>query len=202
MNANEAIVATIVGELSNAENQGVAFSYLPIFSGAGEVIGTVIGGALVFPADKYPSLFGHSEFLKTFPWVSLSCSLLIASFFLPNALCVLFFTLQFTLVASYLKESYRGAAAAPPKFIIFLKVWDRLIQFVRNIIYRNHPSPSGAEAIEAQETEPLLETTANIPPSARTEFITVPVFSRNVLIVIGREAREPKQWNQGLSGLV
>ena len=67
LNANQGIVSTIFGELSNSSNQSLAFSLMPIFWGLGAVLGPVIGGSLVFPAEKFPSLFGDNELLKRFP---------------------------------------------------------------------------------------------------------------------------------------
>jgi MFS family permease len=68
LNANQGIISTIFGELSNSSNQSIAFSLMPIFWGLGAVIGPVIGGALVFPDQRFPSLFGGSELLKRFPY--------------------------------------------------------------------------------------------------------------------------------------
>jgi MFS family permease len=69
LNANQSIISTIFGELSNSSNQSIAFSLLPIFWGLGAVIGPVIGGALVYPTQKLPSLFGNSELLEHFPYI-------------------------------------------------------------------------------------------------------------------------------------
>ena len=68
LNANQGIISTIFGELSNSSNQSIAFSLMPIFWGLGAVIGPVIGGALVFPDQRFPSLFGESKLLKQFPY--------------------------------------------------------------------------------------------------------------------------------------
>jgi MFS family permease len=68
LNANSSIISTIFGELTNLSNQSIAFSLLPIFWGLGGVIGPVIGGALVFPVQNFPSLFGDSVVLERFPY--------------------------------------------------------------------------------------------------------------------------------------
>jgi len=43
---------------------------MPIFWGLGAVVGPIIGGALVFPAKQFPSLFGDIELLKRFPYAA------------------------------------------------------------------------------------------------------------------------------------
>lgn len=69
-NANSSIITTIFGELSDSSNQSKAFSLMPIFWGLGAVVGPIIGGALVFPAKQFPSLFGDIELLKRFPYAA------------------------------------------------------------------------------------------------------------------------------------
>lgn len=60
----------MLAELSNASTESTAFSFIPVSSGAGEVLGILLGGALAFPAERFPALFGENDFLKEFPYVS------------------------------------------------------------------------------------------------------------------------------------
>jgi MFS family permease len=70
LNANSSVISTIFGELSNSSNQSTAFTLLPIFWSLGAVIGPIIGGALVFPTEKFPFIFGQSTLIKRCPYIS------------------------------------------------------------------------------------------------------------------------------------
>lgn len=72
-----------------------AYSYIPIASCSGAIIGPIIGGALARPADQFPSLFGNSQFLKDYPY------------FLPCAIPVTFTVVAWTITFLFLKETVK-----------------------------------------------------------------------------------------------
>ncbi|KAG5653637.1 hypothetical protein H0H81_011739 [Sphagnurus paluster] len=72
--------------------------FLPLSWFAGVTIGPLIGGYLSRPADRFPSLFGQSAFMKQYPY------------FLPCAVPAAF-SAFFSIVAIYfLKETLRSPA--------------------------------------------------------------------------------------------
>jgi hypothetical protein len=70
-----------------------AFSFLPMVYGIGVIVGPMIGGLLSNPVDNFPNLFGHSAFLRQFPY------------FLPCAVCACFTTFGFLMAFFFLEET-------------------------------------------------------------------------------------------------
>ncbi|PMD31802.1 MFS general substrate transporter [Hyaloscypha variabilis F] len=63
------VIRTAVAEtVPQKELQPIAFSIIPMVWTAGSVIGPMIGGMLVYPADRYPKVFGKLRFFCTFPF--------------------------------------------------------------------------------------------------------------------------------------
>jgi MFS family permease len=69
-----------------------AYAYLPVAWSTGGTLAPIIGGSLSHPAERFPTLFGNSEFLKQYPYF-LPCSVpaavsaiafLVAYFFLKE----------------------------------------------------------------------------------------------------------------------
>jgi MFS family permease len=57
----------------------------------GIIIGPVLGGFLADPAGSYPSIFGHVEFLRRFPYAPPN---VLSAFFLSSAGLGVFFGLR------------------------------------------------------------------------------------------------------------
>ena len=69
MNGNVGIIRTMVAEIvPERELQPRAFSIMPLVWTIGSIFGPAFGGALARPAEKYPNVFGDSEFLKKYPF--------------------------------------------------------------------------------------------------------------------------------------
>ncbi|PHH67051.1 hypothetical protein CDD81_4446 [Ophiocordyceps australis] len=93
-NGNVAIIRTIVAEIvPEKELQPRAFSLMPLVWSLGSVIGPAFGGALAQPAEKYPSVFGHLDFFKRFPYA------------LPNFVATVFFLTSATTVFLFFQET-------------------------------------------------------------------------------------------------
>lgn len=71
--------------------QARAFSIMPLVWCVGSVFGPILGGALASPVEKYPALFGDSNFLKRFP------------FALPNLVSAVVFAGGVTVGVLFLK---------------------------------------------------------------------------------------------------
>lgn len=82
-----------MGEMTDATNVAQAFAYQPISWSTGATIGPLIGGALSHPTERFPSLFGGSEFLKRHPY------------FLPCSIPATFSVLAWLVTLSLLKET-------------------------------------------------------------------------------------------------
>lgn len=80
-NGNVGIIRTSVAELvPQKELQPRAFSIMPLIWTIGSIFGPSIGGSLVYPAERFPKLFGGVKLLEQYP------------FALPNlAISTLFF---------------------------------------------------------------------------------------------------------------
>ena len=80
MNGNVGIIRTVVAEIvPERELQPRAFSIMPLVWTIGSIFGPAFGGTLARPVEKHPAWFGHSEFLRRFP------------FALPNLVSACFF---------------------------------------------------------------------------------------------------------------
>lgn len=77
LNGNVGVAKTALSELCDDTNSAKAFSYIGVATGAGRVIGPIIGGFLSQPALKYPSLFSQDGFFGRFPFV-LPCLIVAA----------------------------------------------------------------------------------------------------------------------------
>lgn len=93
-NGNVGILRTIVAEMVPQKSlQPRAFATLPFVWQVGAILGPILGGSLASPARKFPQLFGHSKFLKTFPYA------------LPNLVATVIFTIGILAGILFLKES-------------------------------------------------------------------------------------------------
>jgi hypothetical protein len=97
-------------EITDSTNLAQAYAYMPIAWSSGGTLGYVplifliasvtkdpfrsplIGGSLSRPADRFPNLFGHSQFLKTYPY------------FLPCAVPATFSALAWIVTFFFLRE--------------------------------------------------------------------------------------------------
>ncbi|XP_006458252.1 hypothetical protein AGABI2DRAFT_115264 [Agaricus bisporus var. bisporus H97] len=62
-----AVLHSALGEITDQSNQVLAFPVFGLFWPLGNVIGPIIGGALVDPVEHFPQLFGSSAFLRQYP---------------------------------------------------------------------------------------------------------------------------------------
>jgi hypothetical protein len=84
------MVAEMVPE---KELQPRAFSIMPLVWSIGSIFGPAFGGFFAKPAERFPSLFGSSQFLKAYP------------FALPNILGSVIFLISMTTGVLFLKET-------------------------------------------------------------------------------------------------
>ncbi|KAG5645916.1 hypothetical protein DXG03_005063 [Asterophora parasitica] len=90
---NVAVIHSVLGELTDSTNQGLAFPIYGLFWPLGAIIGPLIGGTLSNPATKYPLLF-DMPLLRTFPYLLPCitsalfglCGVVLAYYFLDETL--------------------------------------------------------------------------------------------------------------------
>ncbi|KAL0060381.1 hypothetical protein AAF712_012832 [Marasmius tenuissimus] len=93
LNGNIGVIKSIVAEITDSTNISRAYAFMPIAWSTGGVLGPMIGGALSRPADQFPDVFGHSEFMKKYPY------------FLPCAVPAAFSALAWVVTFLFLKET-------------------------------------------------------------------------------------------------
>ncbi|KAG0691640.1 major facilitator superfamily domain-containing protein [Suillus ampliporus] len=93
LNGNIGVMKSMTAEMTDSTNMARAWGFLPLAWASGTTLGPLIGGELARPADRFPNIFGHSEFLKTYPY------------FLPCAVPAAVSVLSWIVVFIYLKET-------------------------------------------------------------------------------------------------
>ncbi|KAL0577973.1 hypothetical protein V5O48_004009 [Marasmius crinis-equi] len=108
LNGNIGVIKSIVAEITDSTNIAQAYAFMPIAWSTGGVLGPIIGGALSRPADQFPGVFGHSEFLKKYPY------------FLPCAVPATFSAVAWVVTFLFLKETVPTAQSVS-RFFNFRK---------------------------------------------------------------------------------
>ncbi|KAG0694691.1 major facilitator superfamily domain-containing protein [Suillus ampliporus] len=109
LNGIVGVMKSMMVEITDSTNLAQAYAYMPIAWSTGGTIGPLIGGSLSRPADRFPNIFGHSQFLKTYPYF-LACA--VPATFSALAWVVTLFFLRETVptrvtLGSLLKGKYR-----------------------------------------------------------------------------------------------
>ncbi|KAG2359958.1 major facilitator superfamily domain-containing protein [Suillus spraguei] len=71
--AHNGLIKNLLMDITDATNLPKAYAYLQISFMLSAIIGPIAGGSLSQPTDRFPETFGHSELLKTYPYL-LSCA--------------------------------------------------------------------------------------------------------------------------------
>jgi MFS family permease len=69
LNGNVGVVKSMLGEMTDATNRGLAFAYWESAYGLGSIVGPMLGGMLVNPTERFHWLFGDSTFFKENPYL-------------------------------------------------------------------------------------------------------------------------------------
>lgn len=93
LNGNIGVLKSMIAEITDSTNLPLAYSYLPIAWSTGGTLGPMIGGFLSKPADRFPEIFGHSKFLKEYPY------------FLACAVPATFSAIAWLVTAFFLRET-------------------------------------------------------------------------------------------------
>ncbi|KAI0316457.1 MFS general substrate transporter [Amylostereum chailletii] len=93
LNGNIGVMKSMLAEITDSSNLAQVYGFLPIAWSTGGTLGPIIGGTLAHPAERFPNLFGNSEFLKTYPY------------FLPCAVPATFSAVAWFITFTHLKET-------------------------------------------------------------------------------------------------
>ncbi|KDR78797.1 hypothetical protein GALMADRAFT_244352 [Galerina marginata CBS 339.88] len=93
LNGNIGVIKSMMAEMTDSTNISKAYAYMPIAWSTGGTLGPIIGGSLSRPAERFPHLFGNSEFLKKYPY------------FLPCAVPATFSLVAWLVTFLFLKET-------------------------------------------------------------------------------------------------
>ncbi|KAG1746768.1 MFS multidrug-resistance DHA1 sub-family [Suillus paluster] len=93
LNGNIGVMKSMTVEMTDSTNVARAWGFLPLAWSSGTTLGPFIGGELARPVDRFPGVFGRSEFLKTYPY------------FLPCAVPATVSALSWIVIFLYLKET-------------------------------------------------------------------------------------------------
>lgn len=96
INGTVGAARTMVAESVDRKWHSRAFLLLPVAFNVANILGPVVGGALVHPVSNYPRMFNvtkSSQILEAFPYA------------LPSLLCTVLLVMEAGLVATFLKET-------------------------------------------------------------------------------------------------
>jgi MFS family permease len=93
LNGNIGVMKSVTAEITDSTNMARAWAFVPVAWSTGATLGPFIGGGLARPADRFPNIFGGSEFLKKYPY------------FLPCAVPATVSALTWIVIFLYFKET-------------------------------------------------------------------------------------------------
>jgi len=96
LNGNIGVLKSMMAEITDTTNIAEAYAYLPLAWMTGGTLGPMIGGLLSRPHERFPSLFGHNEFVAKYPY------------FLACAVPATFSVLAFFVTMIFLKETVKS----------------------------------------------------------------------------------------------
>ncbi|TFY61951.1 hypothetical protein EVJ58_g4187 [Rhodofomes roseus] len=94
LNGNIGVLKSMMAEITDSTNIADAYAYLPLAWMTGGTLGPMIGGSLSRPHERFPTLFGHNEFMAKYPYF-LACA--VPATFSALALFVTLFLLKETV---------------------------------------------------------------------------------------------------------
>ena len=93
LNGNVGVAKTYMSEICDDSNQARGMSLIAAQGGLGRLIGPAIGGLLAEPATQYPSVFGGSPLLVSYPYL------------LPCLICAMIALTALIFCCIYLRET-------------------------------------------------------------------------------------------------
>lgn len=107
LSGNIAIIQSMVGEMTDETNQARAYTVVELIWYIGSIVGTLLGGTLAEPCERFPELFGGVQLFRSYPFL-LPCAIAFSMALLGVVLG--YFFLEETL------PSARKAQGLPPLY--------------------------------------------------------------------------------------
>ncbi|PFH48474.1 hypothetical protein AMATHDRAFT_149810 [Amanita thiersii Skay4041] len=136
LNGNLSVIKSMMTELTDSTNIAKAYTYIPIASSTGATLGPIIGGSLSRPAERFPKLFGHNEFLKKYPY------------FLPCAVPATYTVVAWLVTFVFLKETVKHPVPVLQYFGLRKDENDRKAQAAEGI---EEPGQSGTQTTQRRD---------------------------------------------------
>ncbi|KAG1721342.1 major facilitator superfamily domain-containing protein [Suillus lakei] len=73
LNGNVGVIKSMMVDITDSTNLAQAYAFMPLAWSTGGTIGPLVGGLLSRPVEQFPDVFGHSQFLKNYPYF-LACA--------------------------------------------------------------------------------------------------------------------------------
>ncbi|ETW87073.1 major facilitator superfamily [Heterobasidion irregulare TC 32-1] len=153
-NGNIGVTKSAMGELTDSTNMARAFGYIPLQWAAGATVGPLIGGLFSRPAERWPKLFGRSDFLRSYPY------------FMPCAVAGLLSLMLLTVVAMGLQETLPAAIKRQQQKIsrqssIYASETTTLLNHGDGSAYNNSQLPSESmipDIPDSEESSPSIRS--------------------------------------------
>jgi len=126
LNGNIGVMKSMIAEITDSTNIAQAYAYMPIAWSSGSTLGPIIGGSLSRPAERFPHLFGTSEFLKKYPY------------FLPCAIPATFTAIAWVVTLLFMKETVQNPVSWSTLFGFGKRkgdLDDKIISDINNPVY-------------------------------------------------------------------
>ncbi|KAJ7056894.1 member of major facilitator superfamily multidrug-resistance, DHA1 sub-family [Mycena amicta] len=135
LNGNIGVIKSMIAEMTDTTNIAQAYAYMPIAWSAGGVLGPIIGGFLAHPVEGFPTWFGHSEFLRKYPY------------FLPCAVPASYSILAWFVTLMFLRETATGSSVLRIPSILDRRNEPKSLE--------DAPAPEPVEQPESERAVPL-----------------------------------------------
>ncbi|KAF8574984.1 MFS general substrate transporter [Ramaria rubella] len=112
LNGNIGVSKSMIAEITDETNQAKAFGFIGLAFLGGMTVASFMGGVLTHPYERFPSIFGHWQFWKSYPY-ALPC--FVSAIFCLSALLITFFFLKESLHTPKNKPAGEGYVTSLPQ---------------------------------------------------------------------------------------
>ncbi|KIM48412.1 hypothetical protein M413DRAFT_419006 [Hebeloma cylindrosporum] len=170
LDGNIGVIKGMIAEMTDETNIAQAYAYMTIAWSTAAALGPMIGGSLSRPAERFPRLFGNSEFLKEYPY------------FLPCAVPATLSAVAWVITYLFLEETVRSPTPVA-QYIGFQK--GNTTSFTRNGI-DDADDTSCAQASSSKADN--IQTINNLSPEGENPLPLRSVLTRRVIVAAGNYA--------------
>ncbi|KIJ36367.1 hypothetical protein M422DRAFT_232613 [Sphaerobolus stellatus SS14] len=149
LNSNWAVTRSAMADILDSPRFTSTIVWQPAVWSAGTLIGSLLGGSLSHPAEKYPNVFSGNEIWKEYPFL-LPCGL-------SATICAIIFILGFFLLKETLpKKQQRRALSASDDRGEFELLHEGSDPLASNVLTANEPVSPSHPSLRALLTRPMV----------------------------------------------